>query len=302
MVAGIRLILTGFVLFSFLAPARSDDPILPSSQDVIKPKGQVLILVSLPGDEEHERLFPPIVKQWREWLTGKLGFDPAEIHVLYGEKAQPEISSEPISREAIAKEVERVKQTLQPDDRLWVFFLGHANFDGERAWFHLPGPDIDEAELGKLFSGIDCREQIFWLTNMESGRFVKNISAKGRIVIAATRSSNEDNETEFPQAISAMAEKSAEELDIDKDGKLSALELYYRIFVEVQARYNVDKRVPTEHSQLDDNGDGVGTERPLASEEDKNNPAADGNLAHATILPYPAEPKAKAEKAAETAE
>jgi hypothetical protein len=292
-----QLSLAGFAVFLLTVSAWGDDLSPVPKETLAKPKGQVLILVSLPGDEEHEKLFPAIVKQWRDWLTGKMGFDAAEIHVLFGDKAQDEISSSPITREAIEKETARLKETLQPTDRLWVFFLGHANFDGEHAWLHLPGPDINEDDLGKLFAGLKCQEQIFWLTTSESGRFIKSFSAKGRIVISATRPAGEDNETEFPQALSTVAIRPVEELDIDKDGKISALELYYRVFVEVQARYAADKRVPTEHSLLDDNGDGVGTERPLASEQEKNNPTADGNLAHATILPYPNEQlKAETEK------
>jgi hypothetical protein len=183
-----------------------------------------------------------------------------------------------------------LKQSLHPSDRLWVFFLGHANFDGEHAWFHLPGPDLNEEEIGKLFSGIECREQVFWMTTSESGRFMKNLSAKGRITITATRAGGEDNETEFPQALAAVATRPLEALDIDKDGKLSVLEVYYRIMVEVQTRYAADKRIVTEHSLLDDNGDGVGTERPLAADEEKKTAGADGTLSLGAILPYPAPP------------
>ncbi len=195
------------------------------------------------------------------------------------------------TRETIEKEAARLKQTLRPGDRLWVFFLGHANYDGEHAWFHLPGPDLREDEIGKLFAGLPCREQVFWMTTAESGRFVKSLSAKRRIVIAATRSSGEDNETEFPQSLSAVVARPLEDLDVNRDGKLSVLELYYRIMADVRARYAADKRLSTEHAQLDDNGDGVGAERPLVPEPGKKiGPGDDGILSLATILPYHASP------------
>jgi hypothetical protein len=296
MVPTYRVPLFWLIVFFFATTVWSDDATAVPKNAPPELKGQVLILVGLPGDEEHEKLFATIVKQWRTWLTTKLGFQPGEIHVLFGKTAPSGIAEGPISREVFEKEAARLKQTIQPDDRLWVFFLGHANFDGEHALFHLPGPDLNEEEIGKLFEGINCREQIFWLTSSESGRFVKNLSAKGRIVIAATRASGEDNETEFPQALAALADRSLPVLDIDKDGKLSVLELYYRIMVEVQTRYAVDKRIATEHSQLDDNGDGIGVERPLAADEEKKTSDADGTISLGMILPY-VEPPAKDEAA-----
>jgi hypothetical protein len=277
------------VAFLLAWPLRAWCEDVPASpNEAVRPlKGHVLILVGLPGDGEHEQLFADTVKSWRKWLTGPLGFNSAEIRVLFGKSKPKEgFSDGPATREAIENEAARLKETLQPDERLWVFFLGHANFDDEHAWFNIPGPDLNENDLGKLFAELKCQEQIFWLTTSESGRFLKSFSAKGRIVIAATRSEKEDNETEFPQALSAVAGQSLEELDLDKDGKLSVLEVYYRVLVEVQARYVADKLIATEHQQLDDNGDGLGAERPLASDEGERSPGEDGSLAYSCFLPY----------------
>jgi hypothetical protein len=292
MVSRSRFLFFGFFVFALVTSSCGGDAPLMAAEVAPELKGQVLILAGLPGDEEHEKLFVETVKQWRGWLTGKLGFQPEDVRVLSGRAAQSGISDGPATREGIEKEATRLKQSLQPGDRLWVFFLGHANFDGEHVWFHILGPDLNDEEIGKLFAGLECREQVYWMTTSESGRFIKSLSAKGRIVLAATRASGEDNETEFPQALSAVATQPLAALDLDKDGKLSVLELYYRILVEVQARYAADKRLSTEHQQLDDNGDGVGTERPLASDEGTRKPGEDGILAYGTILSYP-NPQAK---------
>lgn len=278
---------------------QGDSPILVAPKSGQSPmKGQALIVAGLPGDEEHEKLFAEAVEQWRKWLTGPLGFAPAEVRVLFGRGGPQGLAQGAATREAVEKEAARLKQTLRPEDRLWVFFLGHANFDGEHARFHLPGPDLREDRLGKLFAGIRCRRQVFWLTGAESGRFLPPLSAKGRIVIAATRSKKEDNETEFPYALADVAQRRPQALDLTKDGKVSVLEIYYLVIAEVQNRYAADNRVPTEHAQLDDNGDLVGTERPLAVSKDNASPPPDGVLAFQTILPYPPPPPA-AEKPSE---
>jgi hypothetical protein len=300
-VSACRLPLVGFVILLSTAPAWGADAPAASKEAAPALKGQALILVGLPGDEEHEKLFASTAKLWRDWLTGPMGFRPADVRVLFGAEAPKGISQGRSTRAAIEKEAARLKQSLRPGDRFWVFFLGHANFDGEHAWFHLPGPDLREDELGKLFAGLPCREQVFWMTTSESGRFVKSFSAKGRIVIAATRAAGEDNETEFPHALSAVIARPLEELDVNKDGKLSVLELYYRVMAEVQVIYAADKRVSTEHAQLDDNGDGVGAEKPLLAEEGKTvGPGADGILSLETILPYPNPPKEEPAKTTKT--
>jgi hypothetical protein len=285
------------IFLALVVPAQAGDPLPEHPKKIPKLQGRALILAGLPGDKEHEERFAQTVQEWRKWLTGPMGFDPAEIRVLFGKGGKDGAVNGPATRETIEKEAARLKQSLRPEDRCWVFFLGHANFDGEHAWFHLPGPDLREDRLGKLFAGIKCREQIFWMTTSESGRFLPGLSAKGRIVIAATRSSNEDNETEFPQALIAVANRPLDALDLTKDGKVSLLELYYLILAEVQSRYASDNRVPTEHAQLDDNGDRAGTERPLAASKDDSKPAPDGIFAFATILPYqPPPPEVKTEK------
>ncbi len=51
-----------------------------------------------------------------------------------------------------------------------------------------------------------------------------------------------------------------EGIDRDKDGKLSVFELYLAVVSSVMQRYADAEDLPTEHAQLDDNGDGRGTE------------------------------------------
>lgn len=276
----------GLAVLLSAAPARGADAASVSKEPAPAITGRALILVGLPGDEEHDELFAYTARQWRDWLTGALGFSPGEIRVLSGGATQKGVSDGVATREAIEKEVAGLKKSLRSGDRLWVFFLGHANFDGEHTWFHLPGPDLRDDDLAKLFADVKCHEQVFWMTTSESGRFIKHLSAKGRIVMAATRAEGEDNETEFPHAITTVAKRPLAELDVDGDGKLSVLELYYRVMAEVQTLYAADERLSTEHSQLDDNGDGLGSERPLVAGNGQKTDAGDGILSADTILPY----------------
>jgi hypothetical protein len=268
--------------------SRSADPSSsPAKQDSQPGKSHALLLVGLPGDEEHEKSFATTALQWRNWLTDTLDFEPDEVRVLFGRDGRKGLAKGPATREAIEREVADLKKTLRPEDRLWVFFLGHGDYDGEHARFHLPKRDLREDDCKKLFSDLPCREQVFWLTMPASGWFLRSLSAKGRIVITATAADEEYNETEFPQALATVCGRPLEQLDTNKDGKLSVLELYRHTVAEVQARFAADKRVPTEHALLDDNGDGTGTEEPILKGADpQKKPTADGPLAAQTFLPF----------------
>jgi hypothetical protein len=243
-------------------------------------------VAGIPGDTEHEALFAAVVKDWKDWLTNSLGFARSEVRILFGKDGRPGLAKGPATRETIEREVASLQKVLKPEDRLWVFFLGHGNYDGEHAYFHLAGRDLPAEEMGKRFAKLQCKEQAFWLTMSASGWMLRSLSAKGRIVISATLADEEYNEAEFPYALATVAKRPAAELDTNKDGKVSLLELYRHTVTEVNARFARDKRAPTAHAQLDDNGDGVGTEQP-SPEQPKGDkkPVPDGALAAVTYLP-----------------
>jgi hypothetical protein len=114
-------------------------------------------------------------------------------------------------------------------------------------------------------------------------------------VITATLADQEWNETEFPHALGELCRQSALELDLDRDKNVSVWEVFLRLGKLVDARFAADKRTPTEHALLDDNGDQIGSERPDALEgqapgkQETGKKAraggGDGELAKKTMLP-----------------
>jgi hypothetical protein len=239
---------------------------------------RALIVVGLPGDSAHEALFRQTARRWREGLTGPLGFPADRVRVLFGAGGE---DGGPATREAIAREVQEARTVLAAEGRLWVLVLGHANQDSGHAFLHLPGPDLRDDEFAALFQDLACREQVFWLTMSASGWFLPALSAKGRIVIAATARDQEFNETEFPHALADVIQQPPREVDQDGDGRVSVWELFLRTAEAVESRFASDRRAPTEHAQLDDDGDGVGTERPDGSSDESK----DGSLAKKALLP-----------------
>jgi hypothetical protein len=253
---------------------------------------RALIVVGLPGDDEHEALFRATAQVWQRWLTDTLQFPVDGVRVLFGERGEPALKAGAATRQAIGEAVATARQTLAPDGRLWVFFMGHANLRGGHAFLHLPGPDLRDDELAALFTSIACREQVFWFTTSASGWFLPALSAPSRIVITATVPDQEFNSTEFPQALAEVSKRKPADLDPDHDGKVSVWELFVQTAHAVEEGFASDSRAPTEHAQLDDNGDKHGTEPPDpgkaagTQEKTKKGEVRDGDLAKKTFLRF----------------
>ena len=216
-------------------------------------------------------MYAQTVEKLHKALIGRCGFPPKEVWVRF--------SSKPLSgdgpalakarglstREGIEADVTELRKVLKPEDALWVMVLGHAHYDGRHSFLNLPGPDVREDEFGKLFAGLASREQVFFITTPASGFLIKDLSARGRIVITATEPDWEVNETLFhlPLAEVLSNPPKTEEYDQDKDGRITVLDLYLAVTRLVMMMYQAEDNIPTEHAQLDDNGDGRGTELQL---------------------------------------
>ncbi len=267
-----------------------------------------VILQGLPGDAPHARQFRKVTGELRTWLVDSLEF-PAEQVISLPESPGGEAEqAPPLTAEQIRSTLAQLTPQLQPDDAVWIFTVGHGSHDGQRAWFHVAGPDPSDVDLADWLAALPCREQVLWLTHSSSGWLVKPLSRPGRIVIAATAADDEPNETEFPQALASVVRRPPPPASPQPEGEgardWNVAALYTAVVAEVGRRFRSDNRLPTEHAQLDDNGDGVGTETlnpsppgdPTASTPSTDNPATtsppkgslprrDGALARSVIVP-----------------
>jgi hypothetical protein len=235
-----------------------------------------LIICGIPGDKEHHTLYSETVESFHQSLTKRLGFPAANVRIQFG--AEPTDEDGPAvstargkaTRSELQAGVEDLRKQLQSADTLWVFVLGHAHFDGRRSYLNLPGAgegqtDIHADDFAKLFQNVPAKQQVYFITTPVSGYFIRPLSAKGRIVISATEADREVNETLFPVALAEVLAEPPEkdEFDVDSDGKISLFDLYIAVTQNVARRYLTEMLLSTEHAQLDDNGDGSGTELQL---------------------------------------
>jgi hypothetical protein len=261
-----------FVLVAFPYFVCALSAFTPNNKNAqIDPNKFGLIINGPGGEEAYAKQFEKWTDDLRQALTERYGFDAAKLKVLV------EKPSDSTTTIATAEEVRRtfaqLKSTLQPDNVLFVFLIGHGSYDGKESKFNLVGPDIAATEYNTLLSALPTRRLVVINMSSASGEFVKALSARGRIIITATRNGQETNATHFPGFfIDAL---NATDSDTDQDGHISVLEAFVyanRLTAEFYTRAG---RLATEHALIEDNGDGVGRERVEGGE---------GLLARATYL------------------
>jgi hypothetical protein len=119
-------------------------------------------------------------------------------------------------------------------------------------------------------------QRVFFVnTASASGGFVAALSGKDRVVITATRTEGERNQTRFGEFFAEAL--STGDADMDKDGRVSMLEAFTWARRRVAESYERDGQLLTEHAMLDDDGDGKGTAEP-------GQPGADGATARTLFL------------------
>jgi hypothetical protein len=246
-----------------------------AAQQRVTEKRWVVILVGISGDAEYDLKYRDVANAWQKWFREELQV-PAEQVIR---------PPAPLTSAVIEKTLADVAKQAGAEDSFWLLTLGHGDYDGRHSRFHVPGRDPTEADWPQWIVDVKCREQVVWLTHSSSGWLLKPLSKPGRVVIAATEAAAEVNETEFPYALAKVWKSPAKNCDADGDGRVSLAELFPHVVATTNERFAMDKRVPTEHAQLDDNGDGRGSEE-LALPDAKDPQAKDGNLSRTIFLPW----------------
>jgi hypothetical protein len=229
-----------------------------------------VIINGASGEEAYAKQFSQWTTQLRAALTEKFGFAEDHIKLL---TERPPAGALPATADEVKRTFSSLRSELTADSAVMVFLIGHGSFDGREAKFNLVGPDLSAADYNSLFAALPARRLVIFNMSSSSGEFIKPLSAKGRIVITATRNGQEQNATRFTEFF--IAALGATDADIDQDGHISVLETFLYANRLTAEFYNRAGRLATEHALLEDNGDGVGHEKVEAG---------DGLLARATYL------------------
>ena len=154
----------------------------------------------------------------------------------------------------------QLAQSVKPGEQVVLVLIGHGQGDGPDSKFGNPGPHITATNFAQWMNQFKAQRTAFIDLTDASGDMLPVLSDSNRVVITATKSSYERNETVFVKYfIDAFAQDGA---DVDKDGRVSLLEAYQYAATETKRSYDNDNRLMTEHAQLDDEGAKKGTSAP----------------------------------------
>lgn len=231
----------------------------------------LLVITGISGESRYAESF-------HEWATTLIDaarerWGVPESNIVYlaeDVERAPALIKDRSTSENVERELSELAARAAPGDQVIIVLIGHGNTRGDESKFNLPGPDMSAQQFNRLLNGFAEQKVGFVNASSASGDFITTLSGADRVIITATRSGRERNETVFPRFfVEAFA---GEDADVNKDGRISLLEAFEYARREVTRLYERDGRLLTEHALLDDNGDGEGSGEPKAD-------AADGALA-----------------------
>jgi hypothetical protein len=152
-----------------------------------------------------------------------------------------------------------------PGDQVVLVLIGHGSGEGEATKISIPGPDLSARDFAQLLARFPTQKVAFVNLTSASGDMLPIISGPNRVVITATKSSFERNESQFARFfVDALSKDVA---DVDKDGRVSLLEAFRYATVETKRVYETDTKLQTEHAQFDDMGMQAGVAEPDGREK-----------------------------------
>lgn len=270
--AGLLVLGCGFSLSSGVL-AQDASPLPAESPPEASPpesSQQLILVIGAPGTEEYATNFKTWAARWKE-AAQRAGIACnviGESHTESSASATPAEIPEPAATVSGPEQTDATKlldaiqslSSTKSSEPLWIVYLGHGTFDGRTASWNLHGPDITAEELATACQRLE-RPLATVVCSSCSAPFINVLSGPDRIVVTATKDGNQIQYSRFGDAMSTAI--STLEADINRDGQTSLLEAWLFASRRTAEFYETEGRLATEHSLLDDNGDGKGVRSEL---------------------------------------
>jgi len=131
------------------------------------------------------------------------------------------------------------------------------------------------SDFARLLLPLSALRVVFVNASSASGDFQKPLQAKNRIVVTATKSGLERNESVFGEHFAAAF--AADVADADKSGTLSILEAFEYAQRQVAEVYQKSNRLQTEHAVLEDGEKGALARATFLASETRSTEAEGGD-------------------------
>jgi len=219
----------------------------------------VVIVSGINKDPEERQAKDRAVLRLQRFLIGdEIAFEE-RVRVLVAENSLVRDPSGPSTADNIRRTLAEVAAELHREDRFVFYYTGQANIVAGTLRLNVPGPDFTQDELAEWIGAVKAATTVVILDCPGGGLAVKPLSENGAIVICGARSDQVYSPRFSKYFIPALTDPAS---DADNDGRISLLEAFQQTAAQVDAFYRERDLLKTETPILEDNGDGVPSQRP----------------------------------------
>lgn len=217
-----------------------------------------LLIAGLGGDAEHTDTFKGYLFDTRKALVESMGFEEDKVVVLGENRIVEESYVDDLSNaENIRAQFGALGQKVTPDDEVFIVLFGHGGYEGGISRLNIPRRDLTQNDYADLVSSLQARKLVFVNTASASAPFLEAIAREGRIVITATRTGTQTNETIFPRYFVESLTSPA--TDRDKDSRVSVAEIFMYAAEKTDQWYEDNGHLATENALISDAGTSEGS-------------------------------------------
>jgi len=167
---------------------------------------------------------------------------------MAGEAHVKSFTGDDATRDNLMAHFRMLSTSMNDDDRLALYLIGHGSYDGEQYKFNIPGPDITDGDLAEILGTLPGRNHFVVNTSSASGAMLDKVETDNRILVTSTRNGNEKNATEFGDFFAAAL--TSDSADINKNNSISIQEAFDYAERQVASFFENQSKLATEHPQI----------------------------------------------------
>jgi hypothetical protein len=222
---------------------------------------RVVIVTGLGGELAYSVAFAAEAEALATALHERFGIPDANIS-WYGEDSIGHTAhfTGESTKPNVEKAIMNIAARAEPNSQFVLVLIGHGAGEGPDSRISIPGPDLDARDFARLLAAFPTQRVAFINLTSASGDMIPIVAAANRVIITATKTAYERNESHFGgYFIDAFTKDGA---DIDKDGRVSLLEAFRYAQLETKRFYENGSLLQSEHAQLADDGAKEGSAAP----------------------------------------
>jgi hypothetical protein len=238
---------------------------LPLAASPLRLSGQsathLIIVSGLGGEKKYSDAFGRISAALADAAQKRFGLPDSEI-LWFSEDSTSKLPhfKGQSTKANVERAIGQVAARATAGDQVVIVLIGHGSGEGEETKISIPGPDLSAHDFSLLLARFPTQKIAFVNLTSASGDMLPVLAAPNRVIITATKSAFERNESHFAEFfVDALSKDVA---DTDKDGRVSLLEAFRYAIVETKRIYENDSKLQTEHAQLEDMGAKAGVDAP----------------------------------------